>query len=98
MIPLHVLGAMDIDLTRMTSSEMMVWGLANLWKEDKGGGYAIKHGDQLVVDFGTTHSVNRDTTWAFSFDKSNFFEKAFLCLFPYSTGGIEADCKTLLDI
>jgi Helitron helicase-like domain at N-terminus len=86
-----------MDLTRMTSSEMMMWGLANLWSKGKEGGYVIKHGRQPVSDFGTTLSANKQPMRTLSFDKPNFFEKAFPCLFPYGTGGIEADRETQVE-
>jgi hypothetical protein len=39
-IPLQVSGTIDTDLSNITANEMMMWGLANLWKEGEGG-YAI---------------------------------------------------------
>ena len=39
-------------MSTMTANEMMLWGLANLWKEGKDGGYAVRHGQQPVQDFG----------------------------------------------
>ncbi|KAK6987623.1 hypothetical protein R3P38DRAFT_3374591 [Favolaschia claudopus] len=43
-IPLQVTGTVDTDLSKLTTNEMMAWGLQNLWKEGKEGGYAIRHG------------------------------------------------------
>ena len=51
-ILLQVSGAIDTDLTKVTASELMMWGLENLWKENgKEGGYAVRHGQRPVNDF-----------------------------------------------
>ncbi|KAK6992004.1 hypothetical protein R3P38DRAFT_3437864 [Favolaschia claudopus] len=89
-IPLQVTGTVDTDLSKLTTNEMMAWGLQNLWKEGKEGGYAIRHGRHPVSDFGrprANDALNSDDDP----DRPNFFEKAFPCLFPYGRGGLEAD-------
>ena len=43
-IPLLVSGTVDTDLSKMSANEMMMWGLANLWKEGREGGYSVHHG------------------------------------------------------
>ena len=40
-VPLTVSSAVDMDSTAISTSELTLWALANLWKEDKEGGYAI---------------------------------------------------------
>lgn len=82
-LPLQVSGSVDLDLSRMTSSEVMQWGLANLWQQGTEGGYAIKHGWQPLRDFGFSHMETEPTT------ADNLFERAFPCLFPYGLGGVE---------
>ncbi|KAK6996194.1 hypothetical protein R3P38DRAFT_3629326 [Favolaschia claudopus] len=80
-IPLQVTGTVDTDLSKLTTNEMMAWGLQNLWKEGKEGGYAIRHGRHPVSDFGrprANDALNSDDDP----DRPNFFEKAFPCLFP----------------
>ena len=47
-IPLQVSGTIDTDLSKVTASELMAWGLPNLWKQDEEGGYAVRHGRQPV--------------------------------------------------
>ena len=89
-IPLQVSGSVDCDLTNVTANELMKWGLANMWKEGKEGAYAIRHGHQPVSDFPPKETHPTSTTD----DEcptihSNFFEKAFPCLYPYGCGGIE---------
>ena len=69
----------------MTANELMLWGTANLWKEGKEGAYAVRHGGQPVHDFGRPRKGEE----AHDDDKSNYFEKAFPCLFLYGEGGIE---------
>ncbi|KIM57496.1 hypothetical protein SCLCIDRAFT_10447 [Scleroderma citrinum Foug A] len=43
-VPLQVSGTVDMDMTSMTANELTLWGLANLWKDGKEGGYAVRHG------------------------------------------------------
>ncbi|THG92828.1 hypothetical protein EW026_g8214 [Hermanssonia centrifuga] len=40
-IPLQILGAIDTDTSSLTASELMMWGLVNMWKEGKEGGYSV---------------------------------------------------------
>jgi hypothetical protein len=37
-------GVVDTDLPKLSANEMMAWGLMNMWKEDKEGGYGVQHG------------------------------------------------------
>ena len=84
MIPLQLSGAVDTEMTTVTSSELMLCGLANLWKEGRESEYAVRHGHRPVRDFGRRLPGEKDTG-----DEHNFFEKVFPCLFPYGEGGIE---------
>jgi len=71
---------------------MMLWGLANLWKEGDEGGYAVQHSRQPVSDFGKPrHGVGGEA------DRPHYFEKAFACLYPYGVGGPEADQPVEVD-
>jgi hypothetical protein len=94
---MHSCGIADTDLTKMTANELMMWGLCNLWKEGKEGGYAVKHGQQPVSDFGS--QANPPSEWDPSqlAAQSNYFEKAFPCLFPWGRGGIEAPRQVPVD-
>ena len=38
-IPLQISGTIDTNLLRLTTNEMMSWGLANLWQQGKESGY-----------------------------------------------------------
>ncbi|KAJ6543482.1 hypothetical protein B0H10DRAFT_2389367 [Mycena sp. CBHHK59/15] len=87
-IPLHVTGTIDTDLSTLSSNEMMTWGLENLWKEGKEGAYAVRHGRHPVSDFGKPRAGDPEPADP---DRPNFFEKVFPCLFPYGRGGLEAD-------
>ncbi|KAI6143859.1 hypothetical protein EDD17DRAFT_1795140 [Pisolithus thermaeus] len=40
-IPLQVLGTIDMEMLTVTANEMMAWGLANLWENSKEGGLWI---------------------------------------------------------
>ena len=94
---MHISGAVDADLTNVKASEVMASAVCNLWKEGKEGGYAVKHGQAPVSDFGTQRRKAKHTVHEVEFNQPNFFEKAFPCLFPYSVGGVEADRETQLD-
>lgn len=69
----------------------MAWGLANLWREGREGGYSVRHGRRPVNDFGRLRQDLSDHNTNIDLDKPNFFEKAYPILFPYGRGGIEAD-------
>ncbi|PBK58622.1 hypothetical protein ARMSODRAFT_900264, partial [Armillaria solidipes] len=71
----------------------MAWGLANLWKQGKEGGYSVRHG-RKPRDGGAD---NLDSGPEEANVKPNFFEKAFPFLFPYGRGGLEDDRPTTLD-
>ena len=90
---------MDTDLTKLTANETMLWGLANLWKNDQEGGYLVRHGGQPVNDFGFPQRREGETSQKKTYDPNlpNLFEKAFPCLFPYGRGGIEATRETDVD-
>ncbi|OCH83703.1 hypothetical protein OBBRIDRAFT_742815 [Obba rivulosa] len=72
----------------------MLWGLSNLWAEGKEGGYAVRHSHRPVNDFGRPRTSENSPTES---AELNFFEKAFPCLFPYGTGGIEASRPVIVD-
>jgi hypothetical protein len=67
----------------------MLWGISNLWKDGEEGTYAVRHGRRPVRDFGKTHRSREEAQRDAEFS-SNFFEKAFPCLFPWGRGGIES--------
>jgi len=73
-------------MSKLTASELMAWGLANLWKEGKEGRYGVRHGHQPVNDFGQPRAGEQADE-----NHPNFFERAFPCLFSYGEGGIERD-------
>ena len=79
----------DTDLSKVMASELMAWGLANLWKQGNKGGYAVHHGLWPVNDFSKPQRDEDTETPAA--DHHNYFEKAFPCLFPYGCGGPESD-------
>ncbi|KIO11878.1 hypothetical protein M404DRAFT_98925, partial [Pisolithus tinctorius Marx 270] len=84
-VPLHALGITDSDLSRVSSSELMSYALANLMDVSQEGGYVVRHGLKAIGDFGKDAS-ERGTP--------NPLAAAFPCLFPYGGGGIEADRAT----
>jgi hypothetical protein len=95
--PIHGCGATDTDLTKMTANELMMSGLSNLWKDGNEGGYAVKHGQVPVSDFGTHKNAAPDWDPSSASTQGNFFEQAFPCLFPCGHGGIEAARQVPVD-
>lgn len=83
---LYVNGAIDTDLSSLSAEELLKWGLVNLWAEGKEGSYAVRHGSQPVNDFG--HPKQGEPVDP---DRFNFFEQAYLCLYPFGCGGIEGN-------
>lgn len=77
---------LDTDHSNLSSSELLAWGLANLWQEGRKGGYVVQHGRQPVRDFGISAS---DGTGDYNPSVENYWEKVFPTLFPYGRGGIE---------
>ena len=90
-------GAIDTDMSRLTASELMAWGLANLWKEGREGGYAVRHGHQPVNDFRNRGQPGDDMENGADLKLPNFFEQAFPILYPYGEGGIESNQGTPID-
>lgn len=106
-IPLQVSGTIDTDLSNITANELMLWGLANLWKDGREGGYAVRHSRQPVNDFPSRTPCDTippadisdsPLDSSTSIASSNFFEKAFPCLYPYGCGGIEGCQPVRLDL
>lgn len=80
-IPLQFLGVMDVDMNQVQSNELMKYGLMNLLGEGKEGGYAVRHSQAAVSDFGRDlEGQERDM---------NPLAAAFPTLFPYGRGGFE---------
>ena len=97
-IPLQVSGSIDCDLSNVTANELMKWGLANMWKDGREGGYAVRHGRQPVSDFPPrTDCEEQDGDGGCPAEQPNFFEKAFPCLYPYGQGGLESKRPVPLD-
>ncbi len=92
MIPLHVSGSIDTDLTRMNANDMMLWGLKNLWTASGEGGYSIRHGRAPVSDYSRSRPGGPSTQPVAN--GPNYFERAFPCLFPYGRGGVEGEQPT----
>ncbi|KIK28379.1 hypothetical protein PISMIDRAFT_91012, partial [Pisolithus microcarpus 441] len=96
-VPLQVSGTIDTDMTTITAQEMMAWGLSNLWVEGREGAYAVRHGDCPVNDFGWPRKNAVSVAEDVSDKQTNFFERAYPCLYPYGEGGIERQQEVPLD-
>ena len=77
----------------------MLGGMLNLWKEGEEGGYAVWHGQQFVSNFGWPRTGDNLSNFEAigDSDQPNYFERTFLCLFPYGVGGLEADRQVVVD-
>ncbi|KAI6033736.1 hypothetical protein BKA83DRAFT_4486808 [Pisolithus microcarpus] len=96
-VPLQVSGMIDTEMATITACEMMAWGLSNLWEEGKEGGYAVRHGNQPVSDFGRPCGRVADARDEVDTKHCNFFEKVYPCLYPYGEGGIEGQQEVPVD-
>jgi hypothetical protein len=85
-IPLQALGCCDTDLTNVSTSELMLYALANVEKPFDKGGYAVRHGREPVNEFG--YPRPGDHTDA---PRRNPLAAAFPVLWPYGEGCIEQD-------
>ena len=86
-IPLQVTGGVDVDLSDLTSEELLSQALQNTW-EDGWEGVPMRNFGRSRPDFqDAVHNTN----------DRNLFEKAFPSLYPYGVGGIETDQPTPLD-
>ncbi|KIN95492.1 hypothetical protein M404DRAFT_165673, partial [Pisolithus tinctorius Marx 270] len=80
--PLHVLGVVDVELTRVPTSELMAQALANFNNNTQEGGYVMRHGNTPINDFPPSMQ---------SHTMRNPLGAAFPVLFPYGRGAIEAE-------
>ncbi|KDN38232.1 hypothetical protein RSAG8_09631, partial [Rhizoctonia solani AG-8 WAC10335] len=88
-IPLQYLGTIPTDLSKVSTEELFLYGLANgSRKESKEGGYAVRPSRMPVPDFGRTKP---GTDGASKFVERNLSIYAFPFLYPYGEGGIETE-------
>ncbi|KAL4068929.1 hypothetical protein V8B97DRAFT_2024586 [Scleroderma yunnanense] len=86
-------SSINTDMLKVIVSELIAWGLANLWKEGKEGGYFVQHGQQPINDVG--HPCTTDKS--FSAKWLNSFVRAFPGLFPYGQNDIEGKQEVTMD-
>ncbi|KIK21584.1 hypothetical protein PISMIDRAFT_103835 [Pisolithus microcarpus 441] len=96
-IPLQVSGTIDTEMTTITAQEMMAWGLSNLWEGGREGAYAVRHGARPVNDFGCPRNKTAGIAEDVDDKQTNFFERAYPCLYPYGEGGIERQQEVPMD-
>ena len=87
--PIQVSGAVDTDLTTLSSAELMGRGLYNLGVDDQERPYGVRHGRRPVSDF-PTRTRSKEDHEKIEILSPHLFERAFLCLFPFGEGGIES--------
>ncbi|PSR82815.1 hypothetical protein PHLCEN_2v5969, partial [Hermanssonia centrifuga] len=105
-IPFEVSDLVDTNLTKMTSAELMMWGLLNLWNKGREGGYSVRHGRQPVRNLlprrqpdaeGHSDASDGEDNLLADEDTLNYFERAFPGPFPYGCGGIEGARPKVID-
>ncbi|KAG9015584.1 hypothetical protein FRB94_000189 [Tulasnella sp. JGI-2019a] len=90
-VPLQFLGITDTDLSKASTQELMLYALANVMDESRGeGGYAVRHSNNAVNDFGRPRRGASEQEREF-LQSHNPMTSAFPGLFPYGEGGIEAN-------
>ncbi|KAI6131341.1 hypothetical protein EV401DRAFT_1802613, partial [Pisolithus croceorrhizus] len=72
--------------------------LANMWEQGREGTYAVRHGAKPVNDFGRARRDGGKCRADATALETNFFEKAYPCLFPYGEGGIERNQPVNVDM
>ncbi|CAE6416282.1 unnamed protein product [Rhizoctonia solani] len=88
-IPLQYLGTVSTDLSKVSTEELSLYGLANgSRKEGKEGGYAVRPSRIPVPDFGCTKPGADGSS---TFVERNLSVYAFPFLYPYGAGGIEME-------
>jgi len=71
-----------VDQSKVSTSELMMYALANLYDNSQEGGYVVRHSMRAINDFSQTATQT---------GTRNPLAAAFPILFPYGVGGIEAD-------
>jgi hypothetical protein len=87
--PIQISGAIDTDLTSVSSSELLRNGLSNLSLDTREPPYAVRHGMRPVSDF-PVREAESDSSPSPTVTSHRLFERAFPCLFPYGEGGLES--------
>ncbi|KIM61402.1 hypothetical protein SCLCIDRAFT_16142 [Scleroderma citrinum Foug A] len=88
-IPLHVLGVTDMDLSKVSSSELMAHALVNFNDGLQEGGYTVRHSMLPINDFGKNTNLS---------GASNPLAAAFPILFPYGVSRVEAEHETKVSL
>ena len=91
-IPLQFLGVEDVDVSQMSSNELLLHVLMNLGNEDEEieGGYAVRHGRDPVFDL---LFATQDWMTMTSRNKFDIFTAAFPALWPYGEGRWDVDSQ-----
>jgi len=82
-IPLQYLGVTNTELSKLPLHEVMKHALNNLDEENLECGYAVRHSQQPISDFGTGYHGQPNP-------EINPLVAAYPILFPYGVSGIEA--------
>lgn len=77
---------MDTDIADVSSQEMQLRGLINMWERGEEGAYLVQHSQKPAPDFPSHQKFSTNLVV-----KDNYWEMAFPTLFPYGTGGLDAD-------
>ena len=88
-IPLQSLGAIETDLSKVSTEEILLHGLANVdGSASHEGGYAVRHSRHAVNEFPPQNPPPNSSSPRCH---KNYSVYAFPWLYPYGEGGIESD-------
>ena len=87
--PLHSLGVIDIAASDVPENELLVHALANVSREDKDAGWAIKRSGDFMNEY--PRKTDDGSLSHGMFENPNHLLGSFPCLFPYGQGGYEVN-------
>lgn len=85
-VSLQSLGCCDLDLSNISTHDLMLYALSQVKQPGDEGGYAVRHGRRPVRDFGLPRQGEHVDVHT-----KNPLAAAYPCLWPYAEGGIEAE-------
>ena len=86
-IPLHSLGVVDVAANDVPENELLAHALANVARDDKAEGWAVKRSSDFVNEY--PRKTSDGILSEGSAENPNHLLGSFPCLFPYGMGGYE---------
>ena len=82
-IPLSACTIVDTNLSTLSPADVLSSGMSNMTTAAKETAYGVRHGSRPVRDFPPAKATRHSGV----VNESDFFERAFPCLFPWGQGG-----------